>query len=59
MLTVYSDDHQLHRGKFELSDGGLLPCFECPERADFVLEGGYAIADIGTNASNVLIGFAG
>ena len=38
MLTVYSDDHQLHRGKFELSDGELLPCFECPERADFVLE---------------------
>jgi len=38
MLTVYSDDHQLHRGKFELSDGELLPCFERPERADFVLE---------------------
>ena len=37
MLTVYSNDHQLHRGKYELSDGELLPCFECPERADLVL----------------------
>jgi acetoin utilization deacetylase AcuC-like enzyme len=38
MLTVYSDDHQLHRGKYELSDGELLPCFETPERADLVLK---------------------
>jgi acetoin utilization deacetylase AcuC-like enzyme len=38
MLTVYSPDHQLHRGKYELSDGQLLPCFECPERADLVLD---------------------
>jgi acetoin utilization deacetylase AcuC-like enzyme len=36
MLTVYSNDHQLHRGTFELSGGELLPCFECPERADLV-----------------------
>ncbi len=37
MLTVYSNDHQLHRGGFELSGGELVPCFECPERADLVL----------------------
>ena len=36
MLTVYSNDHQLHRGTYELSDGQLMPCFECPERADLV-----------------------
>jgi acetoin utilization deacetylase AcuC-like enzyme len=36
MLTVYSNDHQLHRGRFELSGGELVPCFECPERADLV-----------------------
>ena len=38
MLTVYSDDHQLHRAKFDLAEDELLPCFECPERADLVLE---------------------
>ncbi|MGI9271886.1 MAG: histone deacetylase family protein [Woeseiaceae bacterium] len=38
MLTVYSNDHQLHRGEFEFSNGQLLPCFERPERADLVLE---------------------
>jgi acetoin utilization deacetylase AcuC-like enzyme len=37
MLTVYSDDHQLHDGKYELSGGQLLPCFECPQRADLVV----------------------
>jgi len=37
MLTIYSDDHQLHRGKFELSDGKLVPCYETPERAELVL----------------------
>jgi acetoin utilization deacetylase AcuC-like enzyme len=38
MLTVYSDDHRLHHGKSELVDGELKPCFECPERADIVLD---------------------
>ena len=38
MLTVYSNDHQLHRGKYEFANGQLLPCFECPERADLVIE---------------------
>jgi len=37
MLTVYSDDHHLHRGESELSGGALVACFECPERADLVL----------------------
>jgi len=37
MLTIYSEDHQLHRGKFELSDGKLVPCYETPERAELVL----------------------
>ncbi len=38
MLTIYSDDHQLHRGKSELAEGELKPCYECPERADLVLK---------------------
>lgn len=37
MLTVYSNDHQLHRGRYEFSEGQLVPCFECPERAELVL----------------------
>ena len=37
MLTIYSKDHQLHRGKYELSDGKLVPCYETPERAELVL----------------------
>jgi len=38
MLTIYSDDHRLHRGRVELNDGKLQPCYECPERADVILE---------------------
>jgi len=38
VLTIYSDDHRLHHGKGELNDGELQPCYECPERADQVLE---------------------
>lgn len=38
MNTVYSDDHRLHHGKFEFAEGELVAAFECPERADFVLE---------------------
>ena len=33
MLTIYSDDHHLHHGKYELIDGQLTPCFEKPSRA--------------------------
>lgn len=38
MLTIYSDDHHLHHGRCELIDGQLMPCFEKPERADFIRE---------------------
>ncbi len=38
MLTIYSDDHKYHDGKFELVDGQMHPCHERPERADLVLE---------------------
>lgn len=38
MLTVYSDDHRLHHGKFEFAEGELVPAFESPDRADMVLE---------------------
>ncbi|MBI2769427.1 MAG: histone deacetylase family protein [Burkholderiales bacterium] len=37
MLTVYNDQHALHQGKFEMFRGELVPCFEVPARADFVL----------------------
>ena len=37
MLTVYSEDHRLHRGRAELINGKLVPSFECPERADTIL----------------------
>lgn len=38
MLTFYSDDHHLHHGNCELIDGQLMPCFEKPQRADFILQ---------------------
>lgn len=37
MQVVYSDRHRVHRGEFEFFRGELVPCFEKPERADFVL----------------------
>ncbi len=37
MRTVYSDRHRLHHGQAELIDGHFVPCFEKPERADWVL----------------------
>ncbi len=37
MKIVYSDRHRVHRGEFEFFRGELVPCFEKPERADFVL----------------------
>ncbi|MFC7515261.1 histone deacetylase family protein [Herbaspirillum sp. GCM10030257] len=36
MDIIYSPDHQLHRGEFEFYRGELVPCFEKPERADYV-----------------------
>ena len=38
MLTIYSADHQLHHSMSEMSEGQLGPSFECPQRADNVLE---------------------
>lgn len=36
MKIVYNDRHRLHRGDKEMYRGQLVPCFEKPERADFV-----------------------
>lgn len=38
MKTVYSPDHIGHSGHLELDGGRLLPGFEKPERAQFVLD---------------------
>jgi len=38
MDIIYSDHHRAHQGLFEFYRGELVPCFEKPERADFVLE---------------------
>lgn len=38
MDIIYSDQHHAHRGEFEFYRGELVPCFEKPERADFVLQ---------------------
>ncbi len=38
MLTLYNDKHALHQGKVEMFRGELVPCFEVPARADFVLK---------------------
>jgi hypothetical protein len=59
MLTIYNDKHALHRGRFEMFRGELVPCVEVPARADFVLEELQArrLADVGVNTVNVLDGF--
>ena len=38
MRTLYNDQHTLHHGKLEMFRGELVPCFEVPARADFVLQ---------------------
>ena len=38
MLTVYSEDHKLRDAKTELYGGELVPPFECPVRAEYVLQ---------------------
>ena len=38
MITFYNAQHALHQGKFEMFRGQLVPCFEVPARADFVLK---------------------
>ena len=37
MITVFSEDHRLHFGKYELIDGKFKPPFECPERMDRIM----------------------
>ncbi|WP_338845931.1 histone deacetylase family protein [Massilia sp. W12] len=37
MLTFYNGQHSQHAGKVEFFRGELLPCFEKPQRVDFVL----------------------
>lgn len=37
MITIYTEEHRLHHGKFELIDGQLVPPFEKPERAEIVI----------------------
>jgi acetoin utilization deacetylase AcuC-like enzyme len=37
MHTIYNSRHALHQGKLEMFRGELVPCFEIPARADFVL----------------------
>ena len=38
MITVYNHQHVLHQGKVEMFRGQLVPCFEVPARADYVLQ---------------------
>ena len=37
MKTIYSEDHRLQDGKAELIDGKLMPCFEMPKRAEYII----------------------
>ena len=37
MFTFYNPHHALHQGKLEMFRGELVPCFEVPARADYVL----------------------
>ena len=38
MLTVFSEKHALRNAKTELYGGQLIPPFECPARAEYILE---------------------
>ena len=37
VITFYNPHHALHQGKLEMFRGELVPCFEVPARADYVL----------------------
>lgn len=37
MKTIYSENHKLHHGDFELVADGLVPVFEMPRRAEIIL----------------------
>ncbi|TFW05521.1 histone deacetylase family protein [Oxalobacteraceae bacterium OM1] len=47
MHIIYSPDHHLHRGQYEFFRGELVPCFEKPERADYVFK---AVSESGIGA---------
>jgi acetoin utilization deacetylase AcuC-like enzyme len=38
MITFYNAQHALHQGKLEMFRGEMVPCFEVPARADYVLQ---------------------
>ena len=38
MISVFSKNHRLHFGKYELIDGQFVTPFECPERMDRIME---------------------
>jgi acetoin utilization deacetylase AcuC-like enzyme len=38
MKIFYNDQHPLHYGRHEMFRGALVPCFEVPARADYVLQ---------------------
>lgn len=38
MKVIYSDRHQAHQGGMELHRGELVPCYEMPSRAQFMLD---------------------
>ena len=38
MITVFSEDHRLHFGKYELIDGHFVTPFECPSRLDRIMD---------------------
>ncbi|MHC8304812.1 histone deacetylase family protein [Pseudomonas sp. PB3P13] len=38
MITIYSDVHRAHFGQSELINGQFHPSFECPSRADKILD---------------------
>ncbi|MCF8070659.1 MAG: histone deacetylase family protein [Desulfobacterales bacterium] len=37
MITIYSEDHRLHHGQYELIAGGFVPPFENPTRLDIII----------------------
>ena len=38
MKSVYSEDHRLHFGQYELIDGKFVTPFECPDRMDAIMQ---------------------
>jgi hypothetical protein len=43
MITIFSNDHRLHFGKYELIDGQFVTPFECPKRMEHIMQ---RIADV-------------